>query len=313
MALLERAPNIGPAESYWYHYDGLGSVVALTDEAGLDACALRYDEYGNLLRGCNEINHYSYTGQEYDPETGLYHFFARYYDPEVGVWITLDEHRGNTENPVTLHRVMYVLGNPILLVDSYGFISDLPDFSTMWNVYKDNINSVDPTEDNYITNVVGHEWIRNSGGTCTLRMSYVLNYSGEEIPFIPQKAEDPDNVGTVSGDDDKNYMYDVPTFKKYMTQTYGEPEILPQQALNARQGIIIFVYESQTNPATRYFHTDLYDGNTNECVNHCYFGNGDVLFWESPSEEVPSDTGLLSALIDADKFGLEWFRGLFGK
>lgn len=68
MVLMERTED-GVSATYWYHYDGLGSVVALTDESGADVCQWKYDEYGNLLQDCPALNHYTYTGQEYDAET----------------------------------------------------------------------------------------------------------------------------------------------------------------------------------------------------------------------------------------------------
>ncbi len=33
---------------------------------------------------------YTFTGREYDKETGLYYYRARYYDPEIGRFISKD-------------------------------------------------------------------------------------------------------------------------------------------------------------------------------------------------------------------------------
>jgi RHS repeat-associated protein len=120
MLLMERTEG-GVSHTYWYHYDGLGSVVALTDETGADVCQWKYDEYGNLLQDCPALNHYTYTGQEYDAETGLLHFFARYYDAEVGVWVSQDSYRGADLNPLTRHRYMFALGNPVTFTDFAGY------------------------------------------------------------------------------------------------------------------------------------------------------------------------------------------------
>ncbi|RMG37448.1 MAG: hypothetical protein D6732_06765 [Methanobacteriota archaeon] len=119
--LMERTPAGEPVESYWYHYDGLGSVVALTDESGAETCQWQYDEYGNPLRDCPDLNHYTYTGQEYDAETGLTHFYARYYDAKTGVWVSQDVDRGSARNPITIHRYLYVGNNPINLPDLLGY------------------------------------------------------------------------------------------------------------------------------------------------------------------------------------------------
>ncbi|HOT92942.1 MAG TPA: N-acetylmuramoyl-L-alanine amidase [Anaerolineae bacterium] len=120
MVELVRTENV-TTTTYWYHYDGLGSVVALTNEAGADVCQWKYDEYGNPLQDCPELNHYTYTGQEYDAETGLTHFFARYYDAETGVWTTQDKYRGNFRYPLTLYRYMYAGNSPINIIDLLGY------------------------------------------------------------------------------------------------------------------------------------------------------------------------------------------------
>ena len=125
MVLLEHTPEGSPTESYWYHYDGLGSVVALTDESGADVCQWTYDEYGNLLQDCPALNHYTYTGQEIDPETGLLHFFARYYDAQTSIWISQDKYRGTVLDPLSLTRYVFVQNNPILYRDSYGYFLNI--------------------------------------------------------------------------------------------------------------------------------------------------------------------------------------------
>ncbi len=120
MVQLVRTKDV-TTTAYWYHYDGLGSVVALTDESGADVCQWKYDEYGNPLQDCPELNHYTYTGQEYDAETGLVHFFARYYDAETGVWTTQDTYRGDPNIPLTLIRYQYSGNNPTNRIDKYGY------------------------------------------------------------------------------------------------------------------------------------------------------------------------------------------------
>jgi len=120
MVQLVRTEDV-TTTAYWYHYDGLGSVVALTDESGADVCQWKYDEYGNPLQDCPELSHYTYTGQEYDAETGLTHFFARYYDAETGVWITQDNYRGTVLNVKSLHRYLYVGNSPLTIIDYYGY------------------------------------------------------------------------------------------------------------------------------------------------------------------------------------------------
>jgi len=60
------------ASTFFYHQDGLGSVTELTDSAGAVAKAYAYDAYGNILEAPGTVNQpYSYTGREFDVESGL--------------------------------------------------------------------------------------------------------------------------------------------------------------------------------------------------------------------------------------------------
>jgi len=74
-----------------------------------------------MLAGVTELQVFAYTGQDYDGETGLYHFHARYYDAVQGTWLTQDSYRGKLRSPVTLHRYRYLHKNPINSIDWLGF------------------------------------------------------------------------------------------------------------------------------------------------------------------------------------------------
>jgi RHS repeat-associated protein len=70
--------------------------------------------------------YYSYTGKEYDEETGLVYFGGRYYAPELGRWITPDplflEKKPNKliKTPKELNSYAYVQNNPITYRDEDG-------------------------------------------------------------------------------------------------------------------------------------------------------------------------------------------------
>ena len=74
-----------------------------------------------MLAGTTDLQVFAYTAQDYDPETGLYHFYARYYDPERGVWLTQDSWKGAIPSPETQHRYVYVTDNPITELDVLGY------------------------------------------------------------------------------------------------------------------------------------------------------------------------------------------------
>jgi YD repeat-containing protein len=54
----------------YYHADGLGSIVKMTDQAGNVVHSYQYDAWGNIEAGASQGG-YAFTGREWDPEMGL--------------------------------------------------------------------------------------------------------------------------------------------------------------------------------------------------------------------------------------------------
>ncbi|MCP5443160.1 MAG: hypothetical protein H6968_09020 [Chromatiaceae bacterium] len=80
-AIIRSTPDA--ANTRYYHNDGLGSAVAVSDTLGAVQATARYDSWGNLLPGGGGIPQFGFTGREPDA-TGLTYFRARYYDPTLG-------------------------------------------------------------------------------------------------------------------------------------------------------------------------------------------------------------------------------------
>jgi RHS repeat-associated protein len=100
----------------FYQTDALGSVIALTDDAGAVRTQYSYDPFGGTtLSGEASDNPFQYTGREND-NTGLYYYRARYYSPELQRFIS--------EDPIRLGGGInffgYVGNNPINYIDPYG-------------------------------------------------------------------------------------------------------------------------------------------------------------------------------------------------
>jgi len=108
---LERNGN-----SYFYHADGLGSIVSITDRNKAVVQSYEYDSYGMQKPATTFRNSYTYTGREWDRETGLYYYRARYYDPMEGRFISKDP--AGFKGGINLYG--YVQENPINNIDPTG-------------------------------------------------------------------------------------------------------------------------------------------------------------------------------------------------
>lgn len=66
-------------KSYYYHADGLGSIVALTKSTGTAANTyFEYNTFGADPAASETVaNPFRFTGREWDSETGLYYYRAR--------------------------------------------------------------------------------------------------------------------------------------------------------------------------------------------------------------------------------------------
>lgn len=83
-----------PSGNYYYVFDGLDSVVALTDSRGAVVNTYTYDPYGNTVSSTGTVvnpwRFCGFYGAYHDAETGLYEIGARYYSPELGRWTRQD-------------------------------------------------------------------------------------------------------------------------------------------------------------------------------------------------------------------------------
>jgi len=61
-----------------------------------------------------------YRGEQYDSDLGLYYLRARYYNPGTGRFLSRDPLDGDATQPATLHRYLYVGGDPVNLWDPRG-------------------------------------------------------------------------------------------------------------------------------------------------------------------------------------------------
>jgi RHS repeat-associated protein len=119
------------SQTYYYIHDALGSIRALVSSEGYIRQMYEYDAFGEIVQVLDEEgapipiedaipNPYTFTGREYDPETGLYYYRARYYDPHLGRFLQEDPLRGILVYPQTLNLYQYTINNPVNFVDPLG-------------------------------------------------------------------------------------------------------------------------------------------------------------------------------------------------
>ena len=82
---------------------------------------MEYAPWGPLSRQEGSVDPtHGFTGQELDPESGLYYYGARYYDSDIGRFISPDSLIQEPLNPQSLNRYSYVINNPVNHTDPTG-------------------------------------------------------------------------------------------------------------------------------------------------------------------------------------------------
>ena len=126
---FDLADNTG---TYYYLKDHLGSITDIVDSSGNNVQRYNYSAFGIMNRiiasDGSDITadpiiktSYSFTGREYDFETGLYYYRARYMSAEIGRFMSEDPHPGDASNPRTVYnKYNYVNNSPTMLVDPKG-------------------------------------------------------------------------------------------------------------------------------------------------------------------------------------------------
>ncbi len=110
--------------THFYHYDGLGSTRALSDQTAVVTDTYDYEAFGQLLQQSGETeNNYLYTGEQVDPNTGNYYLRARFYNPGSGRFLSMDSFEGVPQDPITLHKYLYGNADPVNMVDPTGLFS----------------------------------------------------------------------------------------------------------------------------------------------------------------------------------------------
>ncbi len=113
--------------THFFHQDGLGSTVNLSNSQGNKVSSYGYDIFGSIRSQSGSVHTpFLFTGRELDKESGLYYYRARYMDAGVGRFrardpkLRLELEVKNLVFPQELHPYAYCGNNPVNYVDPEG-------------------------------------------------------------------------------------------------------------------------------------------------------------------------------------------------
>jgi RHS repeat-associated protein len=112
-----------PAVATYLHRDGLSSVRAITDAAGVKIESALYKPFGEqsewVLPGNAAPETKGWIGTRYDADAGLQYLNARYYDPELSLFLQPDWFEV-TKAGVGTNRFSYSFNDPVNKFDPGG-------------------------------------------------------------------------------------------------------------------------------------------------------------------------------------------------
>ncbi|QPJ61245.1 MAG: hypothetical protein G3M70_04820 [Candidatus Nitronauta litoralis] len=121
-----------PVGTFYLHRDHLGSVVVITDDAGVAVDELSYDAHGRRRNNTDWVDYGAsvtspattqrgFTGHEHLDHVGLIHMNGRVQDPVLGRFLSADPFVQFPENLQSFNRYTYVNNNPLSFTDPSGF------------------------------------------------------------------------------------------------------------------------------------------------------------------------------------------------
>ena len=144
---LDSNEQLTDTDTHYRHYDHLGSLDVITDEAGAIVEELSFDPWGerrngvdwnNLTatelagffdstisgKGAHGITTRGYTGHEMLDEVGIIHMNGRIYDAKIARFVQADPIIQDPLNTQSLNRYSYVWNNPLNATDPSGFVGN---------------------------------------------------------------------------------------------------------------------------------------------------------------------------------------------
>ncbi|MFV1967988.1 MAG: RHS repeat domain-containing protein [Pirellulaceae bacterium] len=122
-------------QTHIFGHDGHGSVRVLFDMAAVIAQLYSFDAYGQMLgihdgtaqfvssNAADALTSSLYSGESFDVNIQQQYLRGRWYAPDTGTFNRLDPFSGNMQDPQSLHKYLYVHGDPVNAADPSGLRS----------------------------------------------------------------------------------------------------------------------------------------------------------------------------------------------
>lgn len=159
----------------YYHTDAIGSVRAITDEAGQTIARYDFLPFGEEYPPTPD-NHVplQFAGKERDYRTGFDYFGGRYYQSQTGRFTTVDPYLDVQKalvDPQQWNRYTYVRNNPLRYVDPDGRAIE-----TLWDAFNIGLG---------FTSLVDNLRQGNYGSAAIDAGGLLLDAGAAAVPFLP--------------------------------------------------------------------------------------------------------------------------------
>jgi RHS repeat-associated protein len=150
LALDEAFTIIRSDGSFFSLSDFLGSIIAITDAAGITVTQYTYSPFGyTMATNPGFLNPFQFTGREFDGVGQMYYYRNRYYSPVLHRFLSEDKLRRNG----AAVPYIYARNNPLRWIDPLGLWDYAKEYGTTGDYLSANMKQVESRADGVFNTV----------------------------------------------------------------------------------------------------------------------------------------------------------------